>query len=94
MLHTEIPPSRVHETLRRHLLVDGYPIVVDLEQVEFLDSTGLGVLVGGLKRAKASAGSFVLVCDQPRLLKIFRITGLEKVFELYPTVTDALGGAR
>ncbi|WP_018352280.1 STAS domain-containing protein [Longispora albida] len=69
-------------------------IVVDLELVEFLDSTGLGVLVGGLKRAKASSGSFVLVCDQPRLLKIFRITGLEKVFELYPTVTDALSGAR
>ncbi|MEV6523364.1 STAS domain-containing protein [Longispora sp. NPDC051575] len=69
-------------------------IVVDLEMVEFLDSTGLGVLVGGLKRARASDGTFVLVCDQPRLLKIFRITGLERVFELYPSVTDALAGAR
>lgn len=69
-------------------------VVVDLELVEFLDSTGLGVLVGGLKRARASEGSFVLVCDQPRLLKIFRITGLERVFELYPSVAKALGGAR
>ena len=67
-------------------------IVVDLGMVEFLDSTGLGVLVGALKRAKASGGSFALVCNQPRLLKIFRITGLERVFQMYPTVADALKG--
>ncbi|MBA3488182.1 MAG: STAS domain-containing protein [Longispora sp.] len=69
-------------------------IVVDLARVEFLDSTGLGVLVGALKRAKASNGTFALVCDQPRLLKIFRITGLERVFDLYPTVADVVNGER
>lgn len=69
-------------------------IVVDLNMVEFLDSTGLGVLVGALKRARASKGSFVLVCDQPRLLKIFRITGLERVFQLYPSVPEALSAER
>ncbi len=65
-------------------------IVVDMEQVEFLDSTGLGVLVGGLKRVRALDGSLRLVCAQERILKIFRITGLEKVFGIYPTVDDAI----
>lgn len=65
-------------------------IIVDMEQVEFLDSTGLGVLVGGLKRVRALDGSLRLVCSQERILKIFRITGLEKVFGIYRTVDDAI----
>ena len=65
-------------------------IVVDMEQVEFLDSTGLGVLVGGLKRVRALDGSLRLVCAQERILKIFRITGLEKVFGIYATVDEAV----
>jgi anti-sigma B factor antagonist len=65
-------------------------IVVDMEQVEFLDSTGLGVLVGGLKRVRALDGSLRLVCSQERILKIFRITGLEKVFGIYSTVDEAV----
>jgi anti-sigma B factor antagonist len=65
-------------------------IIVDMEQVEFLDSTGLGVLVGGLKRVRALDGSLRLVCSQERILKIFRITGLEKVFGIHGTVDEAL----
>ena len=68
-------------------------IVVDMEQVEFLDSTGLGVLVGGLKRVRAQDGSLRLVCGQERILKIFRITGLEKVFSIYPTVEEAVAAS-
>ena len=57
------------------LVDDGhYHLVVDLEKVDFLDSTGLGVLVGGLKKLRAHDGSLQLVCTQERLLKIFRIT--------------------
>jgi anti-sigma B factor antagonist len=67
-----------------------YHIVVDMEGVDFLDSTGLGVLVGGLKRVRAHEGSLQLVCSQERILKIFRITGLTKVFEIHPTVEDAV----
>src|SRR5258705_309232 len=51
-------------------------VVVDLSRVEFLDSTGLGVLVGALKRLRAVNGTFGLVCAHERLLKIFRITAL------------------
>ncbi len=67
-----------------------YDVVVDMTTVEFLDSTGLGVLVGGLKRVRAHDGSLELVCTQERILKIFRITGLTKVFPIHDSVDDAL----
>ena len=67
-----------------------YHLVVDMENVEFLDSTGLGVLVGGLKRVRAHEGSLRLVCTQERILKIFRITGLTKVFPIHESVADAV----
>jgi len=73
------------------LVADGkYHLVVDMEAVEFLDSTGLGVLVGGLKKVRANSGSLQLVCNQERLLKIFRITGLAKVFAIHGSQADAL----
>ena len=65
-------------------------LLIDLEKVEFLDSTALGVLVGGLKRARAEGGSMALVCTQERLLKIFRITGLTKVFQIHDSVASAI----
>ena len=68
-----------------------YDIVIDMEEVEFLDSTGLGVLVGGLKKVRAHDGSLQLVCNQDRLLKIFRITGLAKVFVIHDAVGLAPG---
>jgi anti-sigma B factor antagonist len=81
-------------TLREQLvdLVNAgqYHLVVDMEDVEFLDSTGLGVLVGGLKRVRAHEGSLRLVCTQERILKIFRITGLTKVFPIHDSVADAV----
>ncbi len=64
-------------------------LIVNLEGVDFLDSTGLGVLVGALKRVRAQEGSLVLVCTHERLLKIFRITGLAKVFPIYDSVEAA-----
>jgi anti-sigma B factor antagonist len=82
-------------TLRDHisqLVADGqYHLVLDLEEVAFLDSTGLGVLVGGLKRVRAHDGTLSLVCTQERILKVFRITGLTKVFPIHASVPDALG---
>ncbi|RZS79395.1 anti-sigma B factor antagonist [Motilibacter rhizosphaerae] len=73
------------------LVAEGkYHLVVDMEKVDFLDSTGLGVLVGGLKRVRAHDGSLRLVCTQERILKIFRITGLTKVFPIHDSVEDAL----
>ena len=83
----------------RELLIDlvnngNYQIVVNMEKVEFLDSTGLGVLVGGLKRVRAHDGSLDLVCTQERILKIFRITGLTKVFGIHDTVDEAIANRK
>lgn len=68
-------------------------IVVDLERVEFLDSTGLGVLVGALKRVRTSDGDFALVCTEPRILKLFEITGLTKVFPIRRSIDEAVAGS-
>src|SRR5258707_12847530 len=79
----------------RELLIDlvnngHYQLVVNMEKVEFLDSTGLGVLVGGLKRGRAHDRSLDLVCTQERILEIFRITELNKVFGIHDTVDEAI----
>ena len=83
----------------RELLIDlagknSYQLIVNLDKVEFLDSTGLGVLVGGLKRVRAHDGSLDLVCTQERILKIFRITGLTKVFGIHETVDQAIAAKK
>jgi anti-sigma B factor antagonist len=73
------------------LVADGSQhIVVDMERVEFLDSTGIGVLVGALKRARAEDGSLRLVVTSERILKIFRIVGLEKIFPIHPSIAEAV----
>jgi anti-sigma B factor antagonist len=82
--------------LRAHLLSlfeDGQLIVaVDLDQLEFMDSSGLGVLVGGLKRARTLDGQFALICSRERFLKVLRITGLDSVFPIYASVDSLLTG--
>jgi anti-sigma B factor antagonist len=83
----------------RELLIDlvskgSYQLVVNLGKVGFLDSTGLGVLVGGLRRVRAHDGSLDLVCTQQRILKIFRITGLTEVFGIYQTVDQAIAARK
>jgi anti-sigma B factor antagonist len=65
-------------------------IVVDMDKVDFLDSTGLGVLVGGLKRVKSNDGDLRLVVTQDRIMKIFDITGLSKVFPIHGSLDEAL----
>ncbi len=65
-------------------------LVVDLTQVSFMDSTGLGVLVGGLKKVRTLGGDLSLVIDQETILKVFRITALTQVFSIHSTLEDAL----
>ncbi|HEX5331686.1 MAG TPA: STAS domain-containing protein [Cellulomonas sp.] len=65
-------------------------LVVDLTAVKFMDSTGLGVLVGVLKKVRGRDGRLQLVIDSERLLKVFRITALTQVFTIHETVDAAL----
>ncbi len=64
-------------------------VVVDLLDVDFLESTGLGALIGGRRRALALNGSLSLVCTSESLLKVFRITGLDTVFAIHDSVGSA-----
>lgn len=68
-------------------------LVLDLEGVELLDSTGLGVLAGAVKRARQVRGSLQLVCTQHRVLRVFQVTGLTKVFSIHPSVDRATAAA-
>ena len=85
---------RLRELLINLVSKGSYQLVVNLDKVGFLDSTGLGVLVGGLRRVRAHDGSLDLVCTQQRILKIFRITGLTEVFGIYQTVDQAIAARK
>nr|WP_273377904.1 STAS domain-containing protein [Actinopolymorpha pittospori] len=85
---------RLREKMVELVNAGHYHLIVDMEGVDFLDSTGLGVLVGGLKRVRSHDGSLQIVCTQERLLKIFRITGLTKVFPIHDSIAEAVAPAQ
>ena len=68
-------------------------VVIDMDKVDFLDSTGLGVLVEGLKRVRTRGGTLSIVITQDKILKIFDITGLNKAFPIHRSVDDAVAAA-
>jgi anti-sigma B factor antagonist len=68
----------------------GKDVVVDFSKTTFIDSTTLGVLVGGVKRLRAQDGRLSLVSSDRNITKIFEITGLDRVFTIYPTRDEAL----
>jgi anti-sigma B factor antagonist len=68
----------------------GKEVVVDFSDTTFIDSTTLGVLVGGVKRLRTLDGRLSLVCSDRNITKIFEITGLDRVFTIYPTRDEAL----
>lgn len=67
-------------------------LVVNLDGVEFMDSTGLGVLIGALKRCREAGGELALAAPRETVQKVLRITGLDKVFSLHETVDEATSG--
>lgn len=65
-------------------------IIADLRDVDFLDSTGLGVLVGSLRRLRIREGSLTLVAGGEKIMEIFELTGLTRVFAFHPSVPEAI----
>jgi anti-sigma B factor antagonist len=65
-------------------------VIVDLSRVTFMDSTGLGVLVGALKRMRAAQASLVLVVTDYDIERLFELTGLDRSFKMYRSRDDAL----
>jgi anti-sigma B factor antagonist len=68
----------------------GREVIVDFTGTTFIDSTTLGVLVGGVKRLRTNDGQLSLVCNDRNITKIFEITGLDRVFTIYPTRDEAV----
>jgi anti-sigma B factor antagonist len=68
----------------------GKQVIVDFSETTFIDSTTLGVLVGGVKRLRTKDGQLSLVCSDRNITKIFEITGLDRVFDIYPTRDEAV----
>lgn len=83
-------------TLRERMTreIDGgeHRVIIDLTAVDFIDSTGLGSLIGALKRVRGHGGELRLVCAEPRILKVFEITGLDRVFEIHGDVAASVSG--
>lgn len=84
---------RLREYLDRSIVARRVHIVVDLEGVTFMDSTGLGVLVDRLKLARLHKGSLRVVCTVRRILRLFDITGLNDVLPRFETVEEAVADA-
>lgn len=75
------------------LVADGHRlIVVDMTGTEFLDSTGLGALVVGLKRLRAHDGEMRVVCTTARVRKVFELTHVDRVLPLFESVDEACAG--
>jgi anti-sigma B factor antagonist len=64
--------------------------VLDLSGVTFIDSTGLGVLLNGLRRIHRVNGRMTLVCTNPTVLRLFHVTGLDSTFDIAPTRAEAI----
>lgn len=80
----------LRERLHR-VLADGCPLIVlDLDEVGFLDSSAIGVLVGTRRRARQADGEVALVCTAPRILRVLELTGLDRAFPTYPSLSEAL----
>lgn len=67
-----------------------HKLIVDLTKVDFLDSTGLGALIGAQRRAREFEGEVRLVAQEGQIMRLLRITGLLKIFGVYPTLDEAL----
>lgn len=84
--------TQLREMLIRLAAVQRPAIVVNLAEVSYIDSTGMGVLIGGEKRANEYGGKFAVVCANEKILRLFRITGLDRALRIFPSEEEARQG--
>lgn len=80
----------LREQIRELAAKGAVHLIADLSRVDFLDSTGLGALVGSLKRLREAGGSLALAISAPHILRLFQITGLTKALAAQRSVADAI----
>ncbi len=73
---------------------DKLQVVVDLDAVPFMDSSGLGALMGGVRRLREAGGDLAIACTREQHLKLFNITGFGEGVSIAPTVEEAASGFR
>ena len=88
-IHVSTAP-RFSERLNAAIADGKTALVLDFSRVEFIDSTGLSVLLNGLRRLTRRKGSLVLVCTNPTVLRLFEITRLDSTFDIVGTREQAL----
>ncbi|MEX2550907.1 MAG: STAS domain-containing protein [Nitriliruptoraceae bacterium] len=82
----------MRQVLKEAQYDDRQHLVVDLTGLEFLDSFGLGVLVGALRRARMRGGRFVLAGPNARIREILEVTELDRIFQLAADVATVVDG--
>lgn len=91
-IHGEIDvytSPKLKESLTKLIEKGKYNLIIDLEEVRYIDSTGLGVLIGTLKKVREHNGTIAIICNNPQIKKIFNITGLVKIFGIYKNADEA-----
>lgn len=81
--------TRLREPLFE-MAASGAPLVIDLDQVSFIDSVGLAVLVGTANRAAEHGSTLQVVCAPPKIRQLVRLTGLDRRIPLVSTLDEAL----
>ncbi len=84
-----ITKDLVKETFQDFLTKNDVKLVIDLEQVPFIDSSGLAALVSGLRTSRENGGNIALSGIQPQAQTVFRLTMLDRVFSVHPTYQQA-----
>lgn len=82
--------AREFKSLMAAFLVPGVKLIVNLEKVEFVDSTGLGVLVSCLRQAHTQDGEIKLCCLTRPVRALFELVRMHRVFEIFNTPDEAL----
>jgi anti-sigma B factor antagonist len=70
-------------------LADRRYLLIDLSSVPFMDSAGLGALIGGIRRAREAGGDVAVACSRPTLTRLLHTTGFDRIVPVTETVEDA-----
>lgn len=82
---------RLRETLLRLLHRTDLAVVIDLSELDFIDSTGLSALIAGARRATALGRDYALAAPRPRIKRVFDVTGLDHVIPIHDVIENAAG---
>jgi anti-sigma B factor antagonist len=84
----------LRDALAQMISEENPKVVVDLDGVPFMDSSGLGALMGGVRRMRETGGDLAIACTRQQHLKLFTITGFGEGVSIAPTVEEAAKGFR